>query len=334
VTSGASVRDSSPIRSYLKIYVRVLIHSIALGLWLCLASCAVRSATERGEGASNWDGLFWRDVEKADVIYFGETHDDSADHRCELDLVRGLLRRKIRFAIGWEMFDVSQQGMMDAWASHTISLTEMLAETDFQKHWGIYSPAYEEMLQMAGKSGVPNLALNASPELPRKVARGESLTAKERAMIPTGFAVTEKGYRNFVAMMGGHPAMHEADLRRFFEAQNIWDQTMASRILEFKAGNPKILLVVLTGRGHVSGGYGIPYYVRQKATLEQIIWKRRGDRTDDPMCLQLRLGKFVPIVSQSQGNSFLRVVPRIGNRHPVLWPYFANRPVNSSTPGV
>ena len=27
--------------------------------------------------------------------------------------------------------------------------------------------------------------------------------------------------------------MNEADQRRFFDAQNVWDQTMADRILEF-----------------------------------------------------------------------------------------------------
>jgi uncharacterized iron-regulated protein len=242
-------------------------HWLFPALWLCLVSCAGRPGTERG--AANLDGRFWESVEQADVIYVGETHDDSADHQRELDLVRGLLKRKIKFAIGWEMFDTSQQPAMDAWDSHAISLTRMLAETDFQKHWGIYSPAYEQILRMAGKAGVPNLALNAPPELPHKVARGESLTAKERAMIPIGFTATEAGYRNFVAMMGGHPGMSEEELRHFFAAQNIWDQTMASRILEFKVRNPKTLLVVLTGRGHVSGGFGIPFYVRQKATLKQ-----------------------------------------------------------------
>ena len=205
------------------------------------------------------------------MIYVGETHDDPADHRYELELIRGLLKRKMKFAIGWEMFDETQQGAIDAWASHAISLEEMLAKTDFQKHWGIYSPVYEQILQIAGNANVPNLALNAPPELVRKIARGEPLTAEERAMVPTGFVATEQGYRNFVAMMGDHPGMNETDQRRFFDAQNVWDQTMASRILEFKNRNPKIQLVVLTGRGHVSGGYGIPFYVRQKADLQQII---------------------------------------------------------------
>jgi uncharacterized iron-regulated protein len=242
-----------------------------LAFCLGLSSCAWQSGPERIGAAANLDQQVWKEVGQADVVYVGETHDDPTNHRYELDLVCGLLQRKMKFAIGWEMFDKTQQGTMDAWASHAISLQAMLAKTDFQEHWGIYSPAYQEILQIAANAAVPNLALNAPPDLPRKIARGEPLTAGERAMIPTGFVGTERGYRNFVAMMGDHPGMHEADQRRFFDAQNVWDQTMASSILEFKSRNPNVLLVVLTGRGHVSGGYGIPFYVRKKANLKQLI---------------------------------------------------------------
>jgi uncharacterized iron-regulated protein len=244
---------------------------IALGVWLCLGSCALRSGTERIEEPANPDKQFWRAVERADVIYVGETHDDPTHHQYELELVRRLLKRKMNFAIGWEMFDRSQQGAIDSWASHAISLEEMLAKTDFQKHWGIYSPVYQQILQIAGNANVPNLALNAPPELARKIARGEPLTTQQRAMVPTGFVSTEQAYKNFVAMMGDHPGMNEQDRRRFFAAQNAWDQTMADRIVEFKCRNPKVRLVVFTGRGHLSGGYGIPFYVRQKADLKQII---------------------------------------------------------------
>jgi Haem-binding uptake, Tiki superfamily, ChaN len=242
------------------------------------------------------------------------------------------VKRKVQFAIGWEMFDETQQAKLDAWAAGVISLKEMLAETDFAKHWGIYSPTYEQILQIAGEAGVPNIALNAPPELPRKIARGESLTREEKSMVPTGFVGAQKGYRNFVAMMGDHPGMHEADQRRFFDAQNTWDQTMASRILEFKLRNPKVLLLVLTGRGHVSGGFGIPFYVRQKALFKQIIFA--GDRTSGPRHLRRPGGKSVPIAFQNSDNLSLRMTPKTGNRRLVPWPYFASLPLNSSAPAV
>jgi uncharacterized iron-regulated protein len=246
---------------------------MALATCLCFASCAAHSETKQTDAFASPNEQFWQAVENANIIYVGETHDDALDHQSELELVRGLLKRKTKFAIGWEMFDSTQQSAIDAWASRAISFKEMISKTDFQKHWGIYSPVYEEILQIAGNANIPILALNAPPELTRRISRGEPLTAQERAMVPTGFVATEGGYKNFVAMMGNHPGLNKPDLRRFFAAQNTWDQTMASRILDFERRNPGVQLLVLTGRGHVSGGYGIPFYVRQKAHLKQLVVK-------------------------------------------------------------
>jgi uncharacterized iron-regulated protein len=246
---------------------------------LYLVSCALHSETKQTGAFAGSDEQFWQAVDQANVIYVGEIHDDPQDHQYELKLVRALVKRKTKFAIGWEMFDTTQQSAVDAWASHSISLKEMISKTDFQKHWGIYSPVYKEILQIAGNANVPIIALNAPSELTRKIARGEPLTEKERAMIPAGFVATEGGYRNFAAMMGAHPGLHEADQRLFFAAQNVWDQTMASRILDFEHRNPEVQMLVLTGRGHVPGGYGIPFYVSQKAHLKQLIILPRGRET-------------------------------------------------------
>jgi uncharacterized iron-regulated protein len=257
---------------------------MALAICLCLVSCASHLETKRTDASASPDEQFWQAVKKANVVYVGETHDDPFDHQYELELVRGLLKRKAKFAIGWEMFGTTQQSAIDAWASHAVSFREMISKTDFQKHWGIYSPVYEEILQIAGSANVPIVALNAPPELTRKIARGEPLTAQEKAMIPTGFVGTEGGYKNFVAMMGDHPGLNETDQRLFFAAQNAWDQTMASRILDFERRNPEVQLLVLTGRGHVSGGYGIPFYVRQKAHLKQLIILPREKRIGVSAC--------------------------------------------------
>ena len=238
---------------------------------LCLGACALHPATGRRDISTALDSQFWASVEKVDVIYVGERHDNPADHQYEKELVRELLKRGVRFAIGWEMFDETQQTAIDAWASHSISLKEMLAKTGFQQHWGVYSAVYERILRTARDARVPNIALNAPPDLVRKIARGTPLSAGEQAMLPIGFASNEQAYNNFLTMMGDHPGMTKADQRRFFAAQNIWDQTMASRVLEFKRNNPGVKLVVLTGRGHVSGGYGIPFYVKQKSNLRQMV---------------------------------------------------------------
>src|SRR3984957_18273341 len=154
---------------------------MALAICLCLVSCASHLETRQTDASASPDEQFWQAVKKANVVYVGETHDDPLDHRYELELIRGLLKRKAKFAIGWDMFDETQQEAIDAWDSHAISLAEILSKTDFQKHWGIYSPVYEQILKIAGSADIPNLALNAPPDLARKIARGQPLTAAERA---------------------------------------------------------------------------------------------------------------------------------------------------------
>jgi uncharacterized iron-regulated protein len=233
-------------------------------------------ATARTNSAARQDDAFWRSVQKADVVYIGETHNNAADHRYELSLIRGLLERKVKFAIGWEMFDETQQNAIDAWSAHSISLNELLTRTDFQRRWGIYSHAYEQILQLAGDAGVRILALNASPELVHKVAKGQPLTQEERAAMPVGFKTSEEAYSHFLSMMGNHPGINDIDRRRYFAAQNVWDQTMATRILQFKIRNPTTKLVVIVGGGHVSRGFGIPSYVRQKANMRQLILLPKG----------------------------------------------------------
>jgi uncharacterized iron-regulated protein len=249
---------------------------IALVFCLSLGACALNPGNGRLNASNDPDAKFWDGINQSDVVYVGETHDDPADHQYELELVRGLLNRKIKFALGWEMFDRTQQNWIDAWESHSISLNEMLTKTGFDKSWGIYSPLYAQILQLTGKARVKNVALNAAPELVKKIARGTPLSTGEQAMLPDGFVSNEQAFNHFLGMMGGHPGLSEADQRRFFAAQNAWDQTMASRILEFKRRTPNVKLVVFTGRGHVSDGYGIPFYVKQKADFRQLILMPKG----------------------------------------------------------
>ena len=239
-------------------------------LFTFFSSCAFRSG-EKSAVVSQSDTEFWRGVSLADVIYVGEMHGDRNNHEYELDLIRGMIRRGMHFAVGWEMFDQSQQTDLDRFNQHKLTLDDLVTQTGFEKSWGKYSPLYAEILRTTGKSRVRNVALNAPASLAHKIARGEPFSAEERNEVPTGFTVPTGAYQNFVQMLGDHPGMEGSDLSRFFAAQNLWDQTMAQSILRFRQKNPKMKLLVLTGRGHVKGGFGIPNYVSQKSSTKQLV---------------------------------------------------------------
>jgi len=236
----------------------------------CLSSCAFHSGG-KSSGVSQNDAEFWRGVTLADVIYIGEIHSDRSNHEYELDLIRQMVHRGIRFAVGWEMFDRNQQTDLDRFDQRKLSLNDLIAETGFEKSWGRYSSLYGEILRTTNKAKIRNLALNAPASLAHKIARGEPLSADEENAIPKEFSVPSGAYQNFAQMLGNHPGIQENDLARFFAAQNLWDQTMARTILEFRRTHPRMKLVVLTGRGHVKGGFGVPNYVSQGSSAKQLV---------------------------------------------------------------
>jgi len=215
-------------------------------------------------------------LREADVIYVGEVHDDAAHHAFEAKLIQTLVRAELPFVVGWEMFDRSQQALLDQWDRHRLSRPQLFQATGFQRTWAVYSPWYGRILEETRGSGIANLALNAPPVLVHKVARGEVLTPEENAQMPRGFDVEKGAFRNFASMMGPHPGAATDNLHRLFAAQSVWEQTMAASIVNVRTQHPGTKVVVLTGRGHLQGGFGIPFYVAQKANVRQLVLFPRG----------------------------------------------------------
>ena len=213
---------------------------------------------------------YWEQLEPARVIYIGETHTSNADHEYQFDVLKGLKARGVPYTIAWEMFDENQQNLLDAWDAHRLSTDALLEKTDFQKHWGTYSVLYEKILRWSQSEGIPDLALNAPAALSQKLARGQPLDPDEQELLPTGYHPLPGGYEHFTEQMGQNPHVG-ANLENFYKAQLLWDQTMATRIVEFLAAHPDRKLIVLVGRGHLEGGFGVPAFVSQKTDAPQLV---------------------------------------------------------------
>jgi len=214
---------------------------------------------------------FWTRIADADVVYVGETHSSSQDHTYEVELIRAMIRSHVHFAVGWEMFDRTQQADLNRFNEGRLSLTELFARTGFEKSWATYSPLYARILRTTAHANIPNIGLNAPAALAHKLAAGEPLSLGEKKQIPIEFRIPAGAYLHFGRLLGEHPGMKQDDLPRFFAAQNLWDQTMAKTILEFQKKNPATKLLVLTGRGHVQDGFGVPKYVHQKSATKELV---------------------------------------------------------------
>jgi uncharacterized iron-regulated protein len=245
-------------------------------LWLLLL-CTVGFCSNAlgklpsGAEQSAREGEFRIRITDANVIYIGETHDSRRDHEYELGLIRSMIRSRMHFAVGWEMFERTQQCELDRFSERRLSLAELLARTGFEKSWGSYSPLYARILEVTAEARIPSIGLNAPTTLVHKIAKDEPLSPKEKKQIPKEFRVPAGAYQHFVQLLGEHPGMNQPDLPRFFAAQNLWDQTMARTILEFQEKNVTTKLLVLTGRGHVQGGFGVPNYVHQRSSAKQLM---------------------------------------------------------------
>ena len=213
---------------------------------------------------------YWDQLAPARVIYIGETHNSNSDHEYQLEVLKGLKARGTMFTVAWEMFDETQQPVLDGWDAHRLSTDTMLEKTDFQRHWGTYSVMYEKILRWTQAEGIRSLALNAPADLSHKLAQGQALDPQERELLPTGYHALPGGYEHFAEQMAQNPH-GGANVENFYKAQLLWDQTMATRIVEFLGTHPDEKLVVLIGRGHVEGGYGVPSFVSQKTDAPQIV---------------------------------------------------------------
>lgn len=198
----------------------------------------------------------------ARIVYLGETHDNPASHRLELQALQGLAERHPgRQALGMEMFTRSQQSALDRWVAGELDEKAFLKESLWYESWKMDFDYYRDLLNFARDRHIPVIALNAGKSLVAAVrsTAPDQLSAEERAQLPE-LDLADPYQRGLAAAIFGGHSHGEMLLEGFVRAQTVWDETMAesvSRYLASPAGADKHLLVV-AGGNHVSGGFGIP----------------------------------------------------------------------------
>ena len=196
------------------------------------------------------------------IVYVGETHDNPASHRLELDVLKGLAERHPgAVALGMEMFVRSQQPVLDRWVAGKLDEKAFLKESRWFDVWRMDFAYYRDLLIFARDRHIPIIALNAEKALVSALhgKTPDQLSPGERAQLPE--MDLDDPYQRAMAgaIFGGH-GHGEMKLDGFVRAQTLWDETMAesvTRYLTGPAGRDKQLLVV-AGDNHVSYGFGIP----------------------------------------------------------------------------
>jgi len=205
------------------------------------------------------------------LLLLGESHTSVESHRVQLQVLRALARRGRVLRIGLEMFPFTEQPSLDAWNEGRWSEAEFIDQAKWYEHWGYHWGYYRALLLFARDGRFPLVAVNAPRDLVTAVRQKglANLTPEQASRMPPKVDVESPDHLAlFKAQVGGgdslHGGMTEEAWKGMQAAQATWDAAMAWNAVRALNGtaDPKPIVVVLVGSGHVAYGLGIERQAR------------------------------------------------------------------------
>ncbi|HJV65314.1 MAG TPA: ChaN family lipoprotein [Geomonas sp.] len=211
----------------------------------------------------------------ARVVYVGETHDNPASHRLELEVLQGMEERHPgQVALGMEMFTRSQQPVLDRWTAGELDEKSFIKAVKWFDVWKMDFDYYRDILLFARDKHIPVLGLNAEKELVKAVRAKpvDELTPEQKAQLPEldMSDIYQRGTTEGMFEGHTHGKMH---VEAFLRVQTLWDETMAdtaARYLQSPAGKDRHLMV-MAGGNHINYGFGIPRRVFRRLPTSYLL---------------------------------------------------------------
>ncbi len=200
---------------------------------------------------------------RADVVLFGETHNNPIAHWLAYELVRDLASRyPDSLLVGMEMFETDQQEVLLRYLQGQIPTLDKLAEAI--PLWPNFRTDYAPLVEFCRSRKIPLYATNAPRALARAVGQKglsalEGLPPEQRrniAPLPFPRLDTLRCYQQMDSLAQSHGMNPEP----FRLAQMLKDATMAHRIAQ--AWRPGTHFFHLHGRYHSDYHEGIAAYLR------------------------------------------------------------------------
>jgi uncharacterized iron-regulated protein len=204
-------------------------------------------------------------ISSADVVFFGELHDNPIAHWLEYEVTSDLFKiAPERLIMGAEMFEADNQLLLNEYLSSAYEADKFEAEV---KLWKNYKTDYKPLIEFARKNSLPFIATNIPRRYASIVSRKglealDSLSAQAKeyiAPLPVYYDPEVKCYKDMLDMpgiqgMGGKPN------ENLPKAQAVKDATMAHFIL--KNLEPGKLFIHFNGSYHSENYLGIIYYLK------------------------------------------------------------------------
>ena len=224
-------------------------------------------------------GKMVKALEEADIILFGEQHNNALNHWLQLQVTKSI-HAKHPVTLGAEMFEADDQVLLDEYLADLITENHFITEG---KTWKNYKTDYKPLLDYAKENELRFIATN----IPRRYA---SLVNKEGleglnqlveeaknwiAPLPIEVDLEQSGYKWMIETMGKHAGGDPANIAR---SQASKDATMAHFILKsFETGKK---FIHYHGSFHSKDFQGIYHYLL-KANLNLKVMTIASHDQDD-----------------------------------------------------
>ena len=216
-----------------------------------------------GEGKPVKYEKMMSELEKADLVFFGELHNDPIGHWLEYEITKDLFESKQQdLVLAAEMFESDVQVILTEYLKGKISEKSFEAEA---RIWPNYKTDYKPLVEFAKDNELFFVASNVPRRYASVVHKGgfealDSLSDEAKKFLPplpVPYDATVKCYADMLNMqgMGGH--VNE----NFPKAQAIKDATMAHFIM--KNWSEGKLTIHYNGSYHSNNFQGIIWYIRQ-----------------------------------------------------------------------
>lgn len=197
----------------------------------------------------------------ADIVFFGELHNNTISHWMEYELAKDLLAKKgDKIVLGAEMYEADGQLLIDEYLSGLVKYKYFKGQA---RLWPNDPTDYKPLLQLAYDNKVPFIATNVPRRYASAVNKGGfeildkfSDEAKQYfAPLPINYDGTVACYKSMQEMMGAHGA-------NIAKAQGLKDATMAYFIMKnWKKGQT---FLHFNGSYHSDNYEGIVWHIKQK----------------------------------------------------------------------
>lgn len=203
-----------------------------------------------------------KDIADADIVFFGELHNNPIAHWLELEITKELHQiKQDSLILGAEMFERDDQLIIDEYLSGLYAANKFEPEV---KLWKNYSTDYKPLMQFASDHNLHFIASNVPRRYASLVSKNgfevlDSLSVQALsylAPLPFDYDPELKGYKDMLTMIGGGNKMEQVN-ENLPKAQALKDVTMAYSISEYWSRGKLVL--------HYNGSY-------HSRNFEGIIW--------------------------------------------------------------